>query len=268
MQQLNSQQRISRYSSKNIDLGTLLPEHISKIYQQYYQPKTQRFDYSGLAQSTEFQTYQLMLSGLHHLDITRLKTDHEKISFWLNIYNMLCIHITIKLGITQSIEEQSGFFSQYGYFIGGREFTLDDIEHGILRANSKAYSKLQKPFKNNDFRLALACTKINPKIHFGLYCASLSSAQLVFFNTDNVEQQLKENTQQCIENHMRFDFDKGIIYIPKIFKWYENDFGGKTKAIEFIAAHTKDQSVQSKLLTYKENLKIEFLAFDWRINKA
>lgn len=268
MQQLNPHQRISRYSSKNIDISTLLPEHIATIYEKFYRPETQLFDYSGFAQSEEFQTYQLMLSGLHHLNITHLRTSQEKTSFWLNIYNMLCIHIVIKLGVTRSIEEQNGFFSQYGYFIGGREFSLDDMEHGILRANNKGYSKFQRPFKNDDFTLALACKAIDPKIHFGLYCASVSSPRLVLFKADALEQQLKKNTAQCIEKHMHFDFDKGIIQLPKIFKWYESDFGGKIKAIEFIAEHASDQHIQSNLLTFKEKLKIEFLVFDWTINQA
>jgi hypothetical protein len=60
-------------------------------------------------------------------DPSRLKTDPEKIAFWVNVYNTLVIHGVIELGITDSVKEVPFFFERMTYVIGGREYALNDI---------------------------------------------------------------------------------------------------------------------------------------------
>jgi len=265
---LNTHQRVSRYLANNTNIDNTLQKHIAVIYERYYTPQTQTFDYKGFAGSEDYQTYRLMLSGLETFDLSRYTTDNAKMSFWLNIYNMLSIHLVIELAIEQRIDEKKGFFSKYGYTINRKNFCLDDIEHGILRANKKGYSRLQKPFKTNDLRLALTCKKPDPKIHFGLYSANLSSPTLRLFNEKNIHQQLIDNTKRYLKTHCRFDFNTAKIDLPKIFKWYEGDFGNINNIIDFIVLHRDDEQIKSNMSTYKNNIEFEYLDFKWNLNRT
>lgn len=65
-------------------------------------------------------------------------TPPEKLSFWLNIYNMLALHSIILYSFDDvdpigSMFRRSSFFSKSYYLISGHNFSLDDIMHGILR---------------------------------------------------------------------------------------------------------------------------------------
>lgn len=265
---LNANRRASRYSSKSVDLFVVLQEHIRKIFQTFYDENSKTFNFSQFAHSEEFQTYQLILGSAHQLDLSKLKTDEQKIRFWLNIYNILSIHLVIKLSIKNSIEEHRGFFSQYGYSINDKNFSLDDIEHGILRANSKPYSSIQKPFKTNDLRLPLACRSINPRIHFGLYYACTSSPELMYFDEIGTEEQLINKTKDYLAKNIRVDLNSGTISLPKTFKWYEQDFGSKEDIINFIRTHTTNELLQKNLIANKNKFSIEYLNFDWEIKTA
>lgn len=46
----------------------------------------------------------------------------------------------------------SQFFNQISYIIGGRVFTLNDMENGVLRANRKPIAALRRPFSRDDPR--------------------------------------------------------------------------------------------------------------------
>lgn len=266
MQCLNDERRISRYTANNHNISKLLHDQIAKIYQEFYFPAQYSFDYAHFGSSESYQTYRLMLCGLRGFNLESLNTDNEKISFWLNIYNMLAIHLIIELKIKSSVSEQKGFFSQYGYQIGGETFSLDDIEHGILRSNSKAYSKLQRPFKPSDSRLNFICSSIKPLVHFGLYCACKSSPTLTLFAPETVEKQLATNMKKLITQLQQPDIHKGIINIPKIFKWYEKDFGTKVDIINIIAEIHPNELISATLTNKKDRIKFNYVNFNWQIN--
>ena len=81
-----------------------------------------------------------ILPQLNKIDLDSFKTKEDKLAFWINIYNALVLHSVINFKITKSVKEKgySGmtrFFSEAAYTIGGYRFSLEEIEHGILRAN-------------------------------------------------------------------------------------------------------------------------------------
>ena len=46
----------------------------------------------------------------------------------------------------------SQFFNSVSYIIGGRVFTLNDIENGVLRSNRKPIGAFKRPFSRDDPR--------------------------------------------------------------------------------------------------------------------
>lgn len=66
------------------------------------------------------------------------------------------------------------FFNTVKYIIGGQEYSLQDIENGVLRGNKKGVGMIMRPFGKSDPRLKVALEEHEPLIHFGLVCGAKS----------------------------------------------------------------------------------------------
>jgi len=68
------------------------------------------------------------------VSLDRLDENTKKV-FWLNIYNTLALHGTIVKGplFARNPLQRPSFFKTSCYSVGGIVYSLDDIEHGILR---------------------------------------------------------------------------------------------------------------------------------------
>ena len=76
------------------------------------------------------------------------------------------------------------FFNTVRYIIGGYEYSLQDIENGVLRANRKGVGMLTKPFSKFDPRLSMALETHEPLIHFGLVCGAKSCPPIKTYTDD------------------------------------------------------------------------------------
>ena len=63
---------------------------------------------------------------------------HEAVPFWVNIYNTLLLHLYImqRPPGEMSVFGRKNFFTTYKYNVGGHEYSLKDIEDGIIRGES------------------------------------------------------------------------------------------------------------------------------------
>lgn len=64
------------------------------------------------------------------------------------------------------------FWSRMAYKIGEYNFSLDDIEHGILRCNRVHPSKKISLFSDGDPRIKFCIRTFDPRIHFALNCGA------------------------------------------------------------------------------------------------
>ena len=71
---------------------------------------------------------------LAQVDLSGLSSN-GLLAFFLNLYHVLHFHIRVTLGEPRSLslEQRTAFFSEYGYVVNGDKYSLNDIEHGILR---------------------------------------------------------------------------------------------------------------------------------------
>ena len=76
-------------------------------------------------------------------------------------------------------------WTKYAYNVGGLLFTLDEIEHGVLRCN-RGHPKDQKPlFSDEEPRISLALGSLDPRIHFALNCGATSCPPIRFLEDAN-----------------------------------------------------------------------------------
>jgi len=220
---------------------------------------------------TELNNYLNKIKQVDPGIFQKWSKDEQK-AFWINAYNSITIEGILRNHPIQwgnifararfpqnSIRQIGGFWDEVFVKVMGKDITLNDIEHKILR----------KQFDD-------------PRIHFVLVCASMGCPILesqAFF-ADDLEQRLEQVAQNFIYNSdkVRLDKEKNIIYLSAIFDWYKKDFRvseqGRNKfndyrkdehgVMEFV---TKYFSEADREFIIQNQPKIKYLDYDWSLNE-
>ena len=109
----------------------------------------------------------------------------------------------------------------------------------------------------------------DPRIHFAINCASQSCPKLLSmaYSADTLEKQLDANTREFINDptRNRFDQDKKIAYVSKIFHWFKEDFAQHSGSVQkYLATYVADPAIADDLAN--ERYKIKYMKYDWRLN--
>jgi hypothetical protein len=123
-------------SRKAADIAQDLRKQILVLYNDFLSPDGNHVDYKGMGASEAFQRYVAATAQLQTTDISDM-TREEKTAFFVNIYNALVIHADIVIGHPNTSFQRQSFFNNTSYNIGGLDYSLQDIENGILRGNRK-----------------------------------------------------------------------------------------------------------------------------------
>lgn len=240
---------------------------IREIKGRYYDTEAGRVDYRAITGSPEYRAYKGLAARLRHFDLTQLRDRSEKLAFWINLYNTIVVDGVIALGIAASVQEVPGFFRRVAYDIGGRRFSPDDIEHGVLRANRRPPYRPFRPFGPLDGRRAFALRQLDPRIHFALVCGSRSCAPIRFYSREHVDEEL-ELAATAFVNGSEVDVraDEGKVRLSRIFEWYEADFGGRAGVLDFVRRHLLDPEKRAFLETREKDLAVAYAAYDWGLN--
>jgi len=175
----------------------------------------------------------------------------QQLALWLNLYNALVILQVLERYPIRSIRPTYWgipnwlaffrFFQRSVYTLNGQSYSLNLIEHGILRQQF------------ND-----------PRIHFALVCAAIGCPLLrnqAYFPT-TVQTQLAEDAQRFITNpeKVRYDAPTQTLYCSKIFKWYEEDFLEMADSIPQYIAPYLDRSLPA-------STSVRYLDYNWQLNQ-
>ena len=231
----------------------------------YYQVANHTFDYHGFGQSAEYDELRTAAEALTDFDCGSL-TIAQRIPFWLNVYNALVLDAVISRGITDSVHAAGDFYGQSKYDVGGLAFSLDDIEHGILRANEPARRGGRHPMKDNDPRLNFAPILFDERVHFGMYSACRSSPALTAFQDSGLDAQLEAATRRYLADHVKVASGGAALHVPKCFDWYEADFGGQQGVRSFVIARLERDEDLDAIDRRGGRVALKFLEYDWTLN--
>ncbi len=229
-----------------------------------------RVAYERMRDSEAYRRYVELSRGLAAVDLDSLRTREERIAFWMNLYNVIVIHGVIGLGVRDSVREIVGFFGRIRYRIGGLLFSADDMEHGILRANRHPPHSLFRPFGRRDGRLRHRIDPMDPRIHFGLVCASLSCPPIELYTPVTLEKELTIAAETFLNSGGAVvDAARGEVSLSRIFKWYAADFGGdQTQCLRFVAPYLHDRAARVFLQERAGEARVTYQAYDWRLNRS
>ena len=165
-------------------------------------------------------------------------------AFWINAYNAYTIYLVlhavhaekIKSTIDIKKEGKSAWNIPFAK-IGAKTYTLDHIEHNILRKNL-----------------------FDPRIHVGVNCASSSCPKLgnTAFTEENIEATLEQLMKDFINDTSRNKIGKKKIQISSIFEWFQKDFTKNSTLIDYLNTYSNTK--------INSNAKISYLKYDWSLN--
>lgn len=190
-------------------------------------------------------------------DLSTLDTRERKIAFWINCYNSLSIY-----GVIQKLKSDPDFvkkgnkswFQRVRFFalkkfnVGGKQFTLREIENNI----------------RNDYK--------DPRIHFALTCSSMGCPVLKDgrYSAENIDVELDEAAKLYLSSPAgaKIDEHKNTLYLSMVFKWYKKDFESTGKLVpEFVLQYVPD-ALKEYLEAHLTDIKIKYLDYDWSLNMS
>jgi len=189
-------------------------------------------------------------------DLTeKIKTDQQKLAFWINIYNAF-IQISLKENPEQySDENRDDFFKTERVNIAGEKLSFDDIEHGIIRSSmSKISMGYVKKIFRPEWEKKLRVENIDWRIHFALNCGAKSCPPVAIYNDEVLDQQLDFMTKSYLKEQTDYNEETKTAHTVVLFSWFRGDFGGLDGAREILKEYGITPVVPDDL---------EFKDYDW-----
>jgi hypothetical protein len=251
------------------DISKELKSKIDHLKLNFFDLEKGGVNYKEMKNSEAFKDYRAATRDLSSLNLDALTTTEAKLAFWINIYNALVVHGVIDLNISKSVKEVPSFFKAVCYDVGGHVFSLDDIEHGILRGNKKKHVLSPKPFSDRDPKNKYIMEKVDPRIHFALVCGSSSCPPIDVYEEVEIDEQLELVASGFINSdEVILEKERKRLTVSRIFKWYKDDFGGREGVLSLIIKHRFDREEKDFMRKAIADLRIAYKDYDWSLNLA
>ncbi len=208
--------------------------------------KLQAVDYKNLGKD---QAYKKLITDLEKASLASVKTREEKLTFWINVYNIMAAKMVLDHYPVDSIKDAGSFFTAVWKkdvgIVAGKMRTLNEIEHEILRKMSE------------------------PRIHVAIVCASVSCPDLrnEAYTIDQLDTQLDDQMKHFLLNEgkgLHVDTKKGRIYLSSIFNWFEEDFESQGGVRNFLALYAPETAMTA---LQNEQFDLSYLDYDWGLNE-
>ena len=159
----------------------------------------------------------------------------DRLAYWINAYNAFTVRLILDHYPLKSIRDLEKPWDQTFIKLGGQSYSLNDIEHGILRQRFE-----------------------EPRIHFAVNCASVSCPPLLnrAYTPSQLDTQLSQQARRFVNDpaYNRLDQQK----LSAIFDWYGEDFTQSGSLIAYL-----NRYAQKPL---PAGAKLEFLPYNWNLN--
>ena len=184
-----------------------------------------------------------------------LKSQSERLAFWINVYNAFTLKLIVDHYPVASINDlHSGpglivstvigktVWKVWKFRIHERNYTLDEVEHSILRPMG-------------DYR-----------IHAAINCASRGCPPLrsEAYTAEKLNEQLDDQMRRFLRPpYARYDSASNTLYVSKVFDWFAEDFE-KQEPLPYALLPYLPENVNPKTAA---SARIRTLDYDWNLNE-
>jgi Protein of unknown function, DUF547 len=165
------------------------------------------------------------------------------------------------------VRDVEGFFERPRLRIGEHSYSLDDIEHGLLRGNVAKPGRSRTPMVRGDVRLQYMPIVFEERMHFALHSACRSSPPLRAFDGGKLDRQIEQATVDYIRRSVRVERRGAVLFLPRIFRWFAEDFGGDSGIIDFVVSRIDDEALVDMIDQRHGAVALRYAEFDWALNR-
>lgn len=210
-----------------------------------------RVDYAAFKASghQDLKAYVRVLEAVDPQTLNR----NEQFAYLANLYNAKTVDIVLDHYPVKSIKDISlggtflanltgGPWKAEVLKIKGVPFSLDDIEHGVLRPLFK-----------------------DPRVHYAVNCASVGCPNLgtEAFTGEKLEAQLDAGARAYVNTARGVRVSKGKVVASSIYSWFQADFGGNEAGV---LAHLKTYAAPELAQALAKANGINDYDYDWNLN--
>lgn len=197
------------------------------------------------ADKAALQAYVTALSALKPSTMTQ----SEQIAYYANLYNAHTVVVILDHYPVTSIRRIGGGLLPLGPWddpavtVEGKELTLNNIEHDIVRAQFA-----------------------EPRVHYAFNCASIGCPDLrpTAWEAASLDADLDAAARAYIAHPRGVQVDtRGRVVASSIYKWFKEDFGDNDAEI---LDHIRQYAVGEKANALKAATKIHRYDYDWSLN--
>jgi len=204
------------------------------------------------ASSIELRALDDYLKTLSTASITIPASRDARLAFWINAYNAVTVRGILREYPTTSIRNHTARVWGYNIwkdlqlYVGGRPYSLDHIEHEILRKKGE------------------------PRIHFAIVCASIGCPRLLneAYVGNRIQEQLDRNTRDFFSRAQNFRHDERNrrFYLSSILDWFGEDFGtNQPERLRALSQWLPNEAARQAAL--HNAVSVSFLDYDWNLNE-
>lgn len=197
-------------------------------------------DYKGLRKNRAL--LDIYLKHLNNTIPGKKWSSNKAKAFWMNAYNAYTIKLILDSyplkKITAIKRQGKNAWKLPIAKVGKKEYTLDYIEHKILRR------------WHDDAR-----------VHVGLNAASKSGPCFppYAFTEKNIDEKLQILMKKFINDSTKNKISIDKVEVSKIFEWYQEDFTSKNNLVDYINRFSKIKA--------NDNAEVVYLNYNWDLNE-
>ena len=159
--------------------------------------------------------------------------------------------------------EAPNFFGRIACRAGDLVFTVDEIEHGVLRGNRPSPLSTAPPFPAGDPRRVHAIVPVDPRIHFAINCGARSCPPVRSYDGARWDEQLDAATRAFVAREVAVEED--ALVVSEIFQWFRADFDDLAGGfVGFILSHL-DAGVVHRRILERGLDGLTYRPYDWRL---
>ena len=189
------------------------------------------------------------VKALEATDPTKLSKD-AAFAFWANLYNAKTVELVLEAYPVSSIKKVKGGLFNSGPWgekvvrVAGRNLSLDNIEHGVLRPIWK-----------------------DPRIHYAVNCASIGCPNLPqkAWTPGSLSADLNQAARDYVNHPRGARVERGRLIVSSIYEWFQVDFGGDDAGV---IAHLSAFASPELRKALKGVSRIADDEYDWSLNDA